>query len=154
VEGDSILFTCIRKAWKRSQLDFFFAALEHTGEKDPRGWAGKNLLDVVVAERRIDGDILARLVESGVDLDMQTQSGSTTAMWAVRLDRPQLALHILKKGANPSIRNKKGQSVKDLILEKLEHEKGNPHYPKEDAARLLEWLENHSSDADSTGEEP
>lgn len=154
VEGNSIPFTCIRTAWKRSQLDFFFAALEHAREKNPRDFEGNTLLQVLVAERRINEEILARFSETGVDLDMQTQYGGTAAMWAVRLDRPQLALKILQAGADPNIKDKQGQSVASLMLQKLEREKGNPNYPQEDAARLLEWLEKHSGDERSTGEEP
>jgi ankyrin repeat protein len=139
-EGDSILFTCLRAAWKPSQLDFVYTALAH-GEKDPRDWEGKDVLTVFGSEHRFNGEILARLAESGMDRDIQNQYGDTAAMWAVKLDRPELALQILQSGADLSIRNQKGQSVKDLTLLKLKLEKDNPNYPKEDAARLLEWLE-------------
>jgi ankyrin repeat protein len=153
-EGDSILFTCIRASWKPSQMEFVYAALAHS-EKDPRDWEGKDVLTVFGSEHRFNGEILARLAESGVGRDIQNQYGDTAAMLAVKLGPPQIALRILQSGTDPSIRNKKGQSVKDLALLKMKLEKDNPNYPKEDAARLLEWLEQQGPpEADNLPEQP
>lgn len=147
-EGDSILFTTMRITWNRGQLDFFYAALDHASEKDPRDAAGNTLLHVVMAERRPDEAILARIIEFGVDLDAQTKYGNTEAMWAVSHDRPDLALQMFEAGADPSIRNNQGQSVADLLRRKLEQERGNQYYPKEAAQQLLEWLEKRDPPTD------
>jgi ankyrin repeat protein len=106
-EGDSILFTCVRASWKPSHMEFVYAALAHS-EKDPRDWEGKDVLTVFGSEHRFNGEILARLAESGVDRNIQNQYGDTAAMLAVKLGWPQIALRILQSGTDPTIRNQKG----------------------------------------------
>ena len=158
--GDSILFTCLRSSWKRGQLEFFFAALDHTREKDPRDSAGNTLL--LIAANPLwsgigDRDVLATIIDFGVDLNAQTKDGETAAMVAVSLDRPQFALQILEAGADPSVRDHRGKSVGDLVSRKLELVQSDPnrfHYPKEEAVRLLEWLEKRPAGAPERNQNP
>lgn len=158
VEGDSILFSCLRGYYTPHQLDYFYAALDHSRQADPRDAAGKTLLLFTVD--RLGGTMgtktmLARIIDQGVDLNAQNEYGDTAAMMATGHDRPDLALQILEAGADPAIRDHRGKSIADLQLRKLELKKGDPDYPQQDANRLLEWLKkNPASDERSTGGQP
>lgn len=147
VQGDSILFTCMRQAWEPGHSDFFFAALKHTREIDQRDWHGDTLLLLAVNPLRsnLTGKaVLTQIIRRGVDLDAQNQYGSTAAMLAVNDNRPQAALQIFVAGADPNIRNHRSETVADWARRKLKFEKNNPSYPHADLTKLLEWLEEHS----------
>lgn len=148
LKGDSVPFTCLRSLWKGDQYEFFFAALSHSKDKDPRDAVGNTLLLVGLSPISGGGllskEALARVLKLGVNLDAQTEHGTTAAMTAIWWDRPQLALQILEAGADPSIRNAQGRTVADLLRLRIarERERGEQDLAR-NAAPLLEWLEKH-----------
>ncbi|RSL60568.1 hypothetical protein CEP53_005406 [Fusarium sp. AF-6] len=56
------------------------------------------------------------LIESGVDIDAQSNNGQTALHWAVTRDRPQLVEYLIREHANPELSDELGDTPMDKCL--------------------------------------
>ena len=69
---------------------------------------------------KIDTDIVSRLITSE-NINAKNSDGNTALHYAVNIHHPEIVKILVDRGANPfSFKNNKGQSPRDMILEKLQ----------------------------------
>lgn len=149
--GDSILFTCM----KQKKWQFFFAAFAHTRNVNQLDGGGSTLLHVATspwAIYSVSQKSLQRLIDSGIDLDVQDKDGTTAALNAIIWERPLFCLQLLESGADPDLREKVGHNVADILSMKMSsyQRRGNEFRP-EGVNNLQHWLETHGA---QSGEQP
>jgi len=126
--------------------DYLQMGLMHGGNPDlvdPE--TGRSLLVETIFHDRVEN--MHTLVENGANLNLQRSSGITPLMEAASLNRYDVVLYLLKKGADPKIRTDAGDTLGSLLQDHLQ----NPHLARtgeilEAKRRVIDLLESNGVD--------
>jgi ankyrin repeat protein len=139
-------------------LDYLRLVLEHGGDaKQLDGKTGQAPLDIVI-DRYFRADCAQRvnmLLKKGADVNRYcTWHMAYPVMKAANNDLYDVALLLLKAGADPLLYQPDGVSKLSLLLVRREHETQNfqPQLKKEFDA-VVDWLEKHGETMDSARQE-
>ena len=121
-EGESVLFMTSRF---RSQK-FLFAALQYTDQINHVDARGRNILMIVLQPWIMNGvamsdELLDRVLRAGLHLDHQDEDGNTVSIYLARHAMDEHLTRLIKAGADPMIKNDKGENVVMILNNRLEN---------------------------------
>lgn len=110
---DDCRWSAMMRAAASGHVRIVRTLLERGAAIDRRDKSGYTAVLVAVINNR--PQVLALLMERGADLDVQEgDTGNTALMWAVREGNTTMQQMLLAAGADPSLRNKAGESAQDI----------------------------------------
>jgi peptidoglycan/LPS O-acetylase OafA/YrhL len=101
------LFTIIPLTWAVSAYVGSKPATKAVGDAQP--------LDIWRAAAKGDNDRVAELLDGGTDVNVPGDEGSTPLMIAALFGRAETSELLIERGADPSVRNNKGERVSDML---------------------------------------
>ncbi len=119
-------------------------------ESDPELSKNKEVLFTILAwsGSHTYGTLIPLLIKNGAPLNIQDDEGNTPLMVAIKQDNPDLALYLLYNGAEKykpglvgAYTNKKGETVKGLVEEKIKVFRGRHTLSEEEIDKLTKWRE-------------
>lgn len=104
---------------KKEAVDFL---LENGADVNKASYQGYTPLHWTVLQSDGKLSMVKRLVEAGADVNAVDSYGNTPFFYAVKYERYAMTEYLLKKGANPSIENKKGESAGQILAQRAAEE--------------------------------
>lgn len=144
IHGDTILFIALRKY----RYNFFVAAFQYTKDPKQLDSSKKNLLLAYVCPGvSYDAGVVDAMVKGGVDMNATDRYDESAAHGALSWLNPNLCFELLKAGVDPTIRNKQGRSVGDVINDKI-HSNNTGLVNRKLCQAIRDWLDAHSIDSE------
>lgn len=104
---------------KKEAVDFL---LENGADVNKASYQGYTPLHWTVLQSDGKLSMVKRLVEAGADINAVDSYGNTPFFYAVKYERQAMTEYLLKKGANPSIENKKGETAGGILAQRAAEE--------------------------------
>lgn len=113
-DGGSVMHWVARQA----DCTMLNTALLHGGDPNLRAglFGGSPIFKTVtVGKNDIIPNCLKLLVSIGADINLRDEQGKSVLLLSADLARFDIALYLLENGANPSLKDNKGRSIRDFL---------------------------------------
>lgn len=115
---DDCRWTAMMRAAASGHADIVITLLEHGAAIDHREKSGYTAVMAAVINNH--PDMLAALLRRGADVNVQeTEGGNSALMWAAKDGNAAMLQMLLEAGADPALRNKAGETARDLSDQRL-----------------------------------
>lgn len=113
-DGGSVMHWVARQ----ENCNMLNTALLHGGDPNLRAglFGGSPIFETVTAGKNtIIPNCLKLLLSKGADINLRDEQGKSVLLLSADLARFDIALYLLENGANPSLKDNKGRSIRDFL---------------------------------------
>ncbi|MEZ6138085.1 MAG: ankyrin repeat domain-containing protein [Pirellulaceae bacterium] len=125
IEGDSVLMTAV--SFGMSRLKFFFEALPYTKQPNQQRINGQSLLINYVSHvTDVDTEGVEKILKVKTDINLRDNLGMTACHHAIQWQHTEVCKLLLDRGADWTIKTRKGKTLADLTEWELKSERKSP----------------------------